>query len=120
MTDGVTGMGKRQMHLLTAAGVAGAKPDTKPYRLADGGGLYLWVPPPGVKSWQFRYGHGGKPQTFTVGKLSKMQGLAWARGEADKARSRVENGDHLTRLKGIKKATKRAAAANTFAVAAAD
>ena len=49
-----------------------------------------------------------------------MQGPAWARGEADKARSRVENGDHLTRLKAVKKATKRAAAANTFAVAAAD
>ena len=28
-----------------------------------------------------------------------MQGLAWARGKADEARSRVEDGDHLTRVK---------------------
>src|SRR5262244_2388866 len=103
----VTGMAKRQRHLLDALTVANAKPVTKPapkpYRLADGGGLYLWVPPTGVKAWQFRYRYGGKPQTATLGKLSKTQGLAWARGKADEARSRVEDGDHLTRVKALKK-----------------
>jgi integrase len=49
-----------------------------------------------------------------------MQGLAWAREKAEEARSRVEDGDHLTRVKAVKKATKRAAAANTFGVVAAD
>jgi integrase len=100
--------------------VARAKPRAKPYRLADGGGLYLWVPVSGVKTWQFRYRHGGKPQTATFGKCSDVQGLAWARSKAEEARSRVEEGDHLTRVKAVKKATKRIASANTFSVVAAD
>src|SRR4051794_12938460 len=65
--------------------VSRAKPKKKPYRLADGGGLYLWVPLSGVKVWQFRYRHGGKPQTATLGKFSDAQGLAWARTKADEA-----------------------------------
>ena len=113
-------MAKRHKELLGALDVERARPKAKPYRLADGGGLYLWVPPSGVKVWQFRYRHGGKPQTATLGKFSKVQGLAWARAEADKARSRVEAGDHLTRVKAVKKATKHVASANTFSAVAAD
>src|SRR5690349_6244231 len=116
-------MAKRHRHMLGALDVERAKPDVKrakPYRRADGGGLYLWVPLSGVKTWQFRYRHGGKPQTATLGRYSDVQGLAWARKKADKARSRVEDGDHLTRIKAVKKATKRTASANTFAVVAAD
>jgi integrase len=113
-------MGKRHKELLVALDVTRAKPKAKPYRLADGGGLYLWVPPSGVKAWQFRYRHGGKPQTATLGKVSDAQGLAWARAKAHEARSRVEEGDHLTRVKAIKKATKRTASGSTFAKLAAD
>ena len=108
-------MAKRHRHLLSPLDVSRAKPKKKPYRLADGGGLYLWVPLSGLKVWQFRYRHGGKPQTATLGKFSDAQGLAWARTKADAARSRVEDGDHLTRVKAAKKASKRVASANTFA-----
>src|SRR5581483_11011590 len=111
-------MAKRHRYLLSPLDVSRAKPKEKPYRLADGGGLYLWVPLSGVRVWQFRYRHGGKPQTATLGKFSDAQGLAWARTKADEARSRVEDGDHLTRVKAAKKATKHAASANTFAVVA--
>lgn len=117
-------MAKRHRHLLgsleVAKAKAKAKAKSKAYRLADGGGLYLWIPTSGVKTWQFRYRHGGKPQTATFGKYSDVQGLAWARNRADDARSRVEQGDHLTRVKAIKKATKRIASANTFAGVAVD
>jgi integrase len=113
-------MAKRYRHLLGPLDVARSKPKASPYRLADGGGLYLWVPPSGVKVWQFRYRHAGKPQTATFGKYSDTQGLAWARGKADEARGRVEDGDHLTRVKAVKKATKRAASGNTFATVATD
>src|SRR4029077_19883891 len=108
-------MAKRYRHLLGPLEVAKAKGKAKAYRLADGGGLFLWVPPSGVKTWQFRYRHNGKPQTATFGKFSETQGLAWARAKADEARSRVEDGDHLTRVKAVKKATKRAASGHTFA-----
>src|SRR5436305_477889 len=98
-------MARRHRHLLGALGVARAKPTDKAYRRADGGGLYLWVPPSGVKVWQFRYRHDGRPQTATLGKYSDVQGLSWARARADEARSRAEAGDHLTRVKAVSKAT---------------
>ena len=112
-------MAKRHRHLLGPLDVARAKGKAKAYRLADGGGLFLWVPTSGVRTWQFRYRHDGKQQTATFGKFSDTQGLAWARAEADKARSKVEDGEHLTRVKAVKKATKSAAAGNTFGVVAA-
>jgi integrase len=114
-------MGKRLRHQLNALSVDKAKPKARAYRLADGGGLYLWVPPSGVKVWQFRYRHDGRPQTATLGRYSRdVQSLTWARQKADEARSRAEAGDHLTRVKAVAKATKRTASANTFAKVAAD
>jgi integrase len=107
-------MAKRHRHLLSPLEASRAKAKAKPYRLADGGGLYLWVPTTGVKVWQFRYRHGGRPQTATLGRFSDTQGLAWARSKADEARSRVEDGDHLTRVKAVRRASKRAASAATF------
>src|SRR5215470_16016121 len=107
-------MAKRHRHLLSPSEVDRAKAKVKPYRLADGGGLYVWVPPSGVKAWQFRYRHGGKPQTATFGKYSDVQGLAWARRKAEEARQQVNEGEHLTRVKAVKKATKRTDAENTF------
>ncbi len=37
---------------LTASQVDAAKPNEKPYKLADSGGLYLYVGPTGLKSWR--------------------------------------------------------------------
>jgi hypothetical protein len=47
-------------HLLSDLRVRSAKAKDKPYRLADGEGLHLFVATSGVKSWQFRYTLGGK------------------------------------------------------------
>lgn len=59
-------------HLLTDRQVRNAKPSDKPYRLDDGEGLKLYVPPSGVISWQFRYRLHGKETTCTLGKLGAM------------------------------------------------
>jgi integrase len=96
------------------------KPRAKPFRLADGEGLYLYVPPSGVKAWQYRYRHGGRPQTATLGKFSKVQGPAWARNEAVALRSKAAGGQQLTQAKRLAKASKRASASNTFGAVAAD
>ena len=62
-------MATRHKELIGALDVSRAKPKAKPHRLADGGGLYLWVPTTGVKvCGQFHYRHGVKPQTATLGK----------------------------------------------------
>ncbi len=44
-----------------------AKPKSKPYKLADGGGLYLWVTPSGGKLWRWTYRHDGKQKLMTFG-----------------------------------------------------
>ncbi len=98
-----------------------AKPkhDKKPYRLADGGNLYLHVAANGVKSWQLRYRLNAKPQTATLGKWPAGS-LAEARDKAGVALKRVAEGEHLTIAKREAKAKRRADAANTFQLVAAD
>lgn len=52
---------------LTAKAVEAAQPKDKPYKLADGGGLYLAILPSGAKSWRSNYRAGGRQQTRTYG-----------------------------------------------------
>lgn len=45
---------------LNARLVETAKPKDKPYKLADGGGMYLEVFPNGTESWRMKYRIAGK------------------------------------------------------------
>lgn len=101
-------------HLLSDLVVRRAKPREKPYRMADGEGLYLFVPPSGICAWQYRYKHDGKAQTLTLGKLAVM-GLAEARKRAEDARSAAADGKHLTVVKRVERARVAADTASTFA-----
>jgi integrase len=107
-------------HLLDAKTCANARPRAKPYRLADGDALYLYVSPTGAKSWQYRYRHHGRQQTATLGKYSSFQALAWARHAVVALRSKAAEGEQLTQVKRLAKAAKRATASNTFAALATD
>lgn len=99
--------------------IRNAKPREKPYRLRDGGGLYLFVPPSGVRAWQYRYVLEGKEQCATLGKLSDEHGLTWARAEAERARADAAAGKHVTVEKRIARAKRAANAAATFETTAA-
>ncbi len=100
-------------HLLKDIHVRNAKPRAKPYRLRDGDGLFLYVPPSGISAWQFRYKIDGKSQTLTIGKLSAMS-LAEARARADKARADAADGKNLTIAKRVAKAKVIREEGNTF------
>ncbi len=52
---------------LTIKEIDNAKPDSKPYKLADGGGLCLFVAPTGAKLWRWRYRFDGKEKTMSFG-----------------------------------------------------
>jgi hypothetical protein len=54
----------------------------EPGRHADGGGLYLSVPPAGTKSWVFLYKIGTKRTELGLGLLSKVT-LVAAREKAE-------------------------------------
>lgn len=71
--------------MLTARAVETAKPREKPYKLADGAGLYLYVSPTGAKSWRANYSEAGKQKTRTYGRWPGMS-LADARRAHQEAR----------------------------------
>lgn len=52
---------------LNAAKVRHLKPNGKPVKVADGGGLVLYIPPSGAKTWRYRFRLGEKEQTLTIG-----------------------------------------------------
>lgn len=52
---------------LNARQVETAKPKDKPYKLADGGGMYLEVFPNGTKSWRMKYRIAGKEKRVVFG-----------------------------------------------------
>ena len=108
-------------HLLSDLRVQKAKPRAKAYRLADGDGLYLFVPTTTkeARAWQYRYRHDGKQQTLTLGKLSRLS-LAQARAAAQLARDGAAEGKHLTLDKRVTRAKRRVNVKDNFASVAAD
>jgi integrase len=70
---------------LTVRAVEAAKPQDKPYKLADEKGLYLYVSPAGGKSWRANYSAAGKQKTRTYGRWPGMT-LAQARKAHQDAR----------------------------------
>src|SRR5215472_13569110 len=100
-------------HLLTDLAVRKARSRQTAYRLADGDGLYLYVPPSGVKAWQYRYRHNGKQQTATLGKLANLS-LAEARERANTPRRLAADGEHVTLHKRVERLRRRAEAATVF------
>jgi integrase len=63
---------------LTVKEIINAKVSGKPYKLADAGGLYLFVTAAGGKSWRCNYSKNGKQATKTFGVFPKVS-LADAR-----------------------------------------
>jgi len=52
---------------LTDTAIRNAKPGPKPYRMFDGGGMYLEVTPAGGKLWRLKYRFGGKEKRLALG-----------------------------------------------------
>lgn len=76
---------------LTAPAVSNANPAEKPYKLADGGGMYLEVMPNGSKYWRLKYRFAGKEKRLALGVYPKMS-LAEARKERERAKGFLKDG----------------------------
>jgi hypothetical protein len=74
---------------LTDPKIRQAKPGDKPYKLFDGGGLFLLVQPGGSKLWRLKYRFGGKEKLLALGSYDKGISLKKAREERDKARDQL-------------------------------
>lgn len=104
---------------LTDAKIRNTKPEAKPVKLVDGGGLYLEVRPSGAKLWRYRYRIAGKENVFAVGEYfnDKRGGhvsLDEARSERDKARALVKRGIHPAHHRQAERLATHAENANTF------
>jgi integrase len=77
--------------LITDAKVRTAKPAATPYKLGDGGGLFLLVQPSGSKLWRWKFRLDGKENVFAIGSYPEI-GLAEARSERDAARKLTKLG----------------------------
>ena len=102
---------------LSDAKVRNAKPRTKPYKMADGEGLFLLIAPTGSKYWRLKYFFAGKEKLLALGVYPEVN-LADARDRRAQARKALAAG-HDPAL--VKKESKRLAilkSENAFEVVA--
>jgi integrase len=104
---------------LTDLAIRNAKPGDKPYKLADGGGLFLLVNPAGSKLWRLKYRVDGREKLLALGTYP-LTTLADARQKRDGAKKHLENGTDPSVQKRQAKLAASAAAANTFGLIAAE
>ena len=100
------------MQKLTATAVKQAKPKAKPYKLADGGGLYLHVKTAG-KYWRYKYRFACKEKLLALGTYPEIS-LAKARKVHQTARENLADGIDPSSHKKTKKSANQSNSANSF------
>ena len=98
---------------LNARQVDNAKGKDKPYKLADGFGLYLLVNPNGSKYWRLKYRSAGKEKLLAVGVYPDVK-LADARKKRDDAKKILAAGGDPGTAKQDEKREKELAVVNSF------
>lgn len=82
-------MGTSAINKLTSLALSRVKRKGTRFKLADGGGLYLLVPPTGALKWEMAYRWQGKQRTASIGHHPDI-GLAQARVEREKIREQLQ------------------------------
>lgn len=98
---------------LNARQVDTAKPKDKPYKLSDGGGLYLLVNPTGARYWRLKYRVAGKEKLLSVGVYPDVS-LADARAKRDEAKRLLAAGGDPGEEKKTERQAKKVSVENTF------
>ena len=98
---------------LSDVAIRQAKPRKKPYKLADGGGLYVLVAVSGGKLWRYDYRIAGKRKTLVLGRYPSLS-LAEARKRWHMAREALADG----RDPALERKQAKNARANTFRLVA--
>jgi integrase len=77
--------------MLTNAVAKAAKARPRSYKLADAGGLHLFVAPTGTKSWRLKYRFGGVEKLLTIGRFPDVS-LPEARARREAAKEQLRGG----------------------------
>lgn len=99
---------------LTDIQIRNAKATDKPYKLSDGGGLYVEIKPHGSKLWRMKVRQAnGKESILSFGAYPGVS-LVAARSERAKAKQQQAAGADPAQNKRIEKQQKKKSAINTF------
>jgi integrase len=98
---------------LTDAGIRASQPRDKPFKRADGKGLFLLVTPTGSKLWRLKYRSAGKEKQLALGSYPETS-LSEARKHRDLARSKINRGLDPCLERKRQKAAAWVSADNTF------
>lgn len=99
--------------MLTDIAVRNAKAATKPYKLADEAGMFLFVTPAGGKYWRLKYRFLDKEKLLALGVYPDVS-LSAARKKRDEARTKLAEGIDPGEAKKADKRAARLNAENSF------
>lgn len=102
---------------LTDVAVRKAKPRTKPYKMADGGGLFMLVQPNSSKYWRLAYRFENKQKILALGVYSDVS-LILARERREAARKLLATGIDPSENRKAKKRARLDSSENSFEVVA--
>lgn len=103
--------------LLTDTKVKNAKPGERPYKLGDGGWLYLLVKPSSAKLWRMAYRYAGREKLLALGAYPEVS-LKEARDKRDAERARLRNGFDPGEVRKVERLIRANEAATTFKLVA--
>jgi integrase len=104
---------------LTHFDLQNAKPAAKPFKLADGGGLFLIVQPNGSKQWRLRYFYLGKERSLSI-RAYPIVSLADARGSREQTKRQIAAGTDPSVQKKLARLAAETASKNTFGLIAVE
>ena len=99
---------------LTVKRIQAAKPRAKSYKMHDGRGLYLQVPPSGNKRWRMKYRYDGKEKLLALGTYPSIN-LKEARDRCEDARRMLGRGVDPSEHQRLYKESARKQHENNFA-----
>jgi hypothetical protein len=98
---------------LTDAKVRALKGKTAQFKISDGEGLYVLVPPSGAKLWRLAYRFKGKQKSVALGKYPEVS-LLEARRARDAAKRPLSAGTDPAESRKAEKRKQKIVAGNTF------
>lgn len=98
---------------LTNTACNNAKPKEKPYKLADGGGMFLEVTPSGGRLWRLKYRFGGRENLLSLGKYPQTT-LAEARAKREELKKLLSQGINPSEYRKDKKLADTLNSLNNF------
>jgi integrase len=106
-------MAGKGLEKLSDIAIKNATPKEKPYKLADGAGLYVEVLPGGGKYWRLKYRFGGKEKRLALGVYPTVT-LKAARFAARKAKDTLAEGTDPAEVRRQEKLARTVGAAASF------